>query len=99
MTPKLYSETITADGTYVFPKLNPGREYIIEIRATGTGTVAFGYDNGAVVFTPFRDASGAALSLTGNGGFRVTMPASGKPAVTITAAASLILSLVATPVE
>lgn len=100
MTSKLYTDTITADGTYVFPRLDPAREYVFEVRyAAGTGTAAIGYDNGADVFAAFRDGNGAALSASTNGGWRVTIPGSGKPALTVSSASGLTLTVALTPCE
>jgi hypothetical protein len=87
MTAKDFSAAIAADGVFVFPHFNRARTGVFEVAGTfGGGTVSPGYDDGAGNFVPFRDAAGETITATASVAWEVTLPNSGKLALTLAGA-------------
>jgi len=64
-TAKTFEQRITADGTYTFPQLSPGRLHVIEIAGTfGSGTATLGFQSmlpyGAATTTGTLTSDGSA---------------------------------------
>ena len=95
-----YSDTtpVTSDDTYTLNAPFVGCDYIVYVSGTFDGcTATVGYVDGSAAFAPFRDSSGAVLSMTGTSAYITISPLSQTLAVEITgstASTSLILDLV-----
>ncbi len=98
MTSINYTTGITADGVYVFQKMQEGKKYVLRVSGTfGGGTITPGHDDGAGNFLAFRDANGTTITATAGTAWEVRIPDSGKLALTVTGSTTPVLVIGITP--
>lgn len=85
MTKKNFEDRVTADGTFSFPAGTPGRDQVVEVSGSfGGGTVVLGYVTGSGAFNAYEDTAGDDISTTAEQSWVVTLPPSGRIAITVT---------------
>lgn len=91
-------DAINANGEYVFPAIDPGREAVLEWTVTtGSATVVPGYQDLAGAFRPFTDTAGTAVVSAASGGSLLcNAPRSGVLALKVTSASSVSVSAAVT---
>lgn len=85
MTLSAFDTVINQNGVYVFPAPNACQKGVILVRGGfGGGTVALGFDDGSDNFVALFDDAGDAVSTAVARSWELTMPISGRLAVTVT---------------
>jgi len=92
MTAANFRSPITADETYVFPRVDAHSGVFQVTLTSGSGTITPGYDDGAGNFVPLRDSNGTIITTTASAAWSLIMPISGQLALTLASSSSAVLT-------